>query len=276
MKHTTPQNRAATGAPPVGLARPDHVTTGAPPVGLVRARPGRATRGIVALPLLTGLIGAVALGGVLLFVRQDVHAAKERLENPAKPAEAVAIADHTEAPYCTPQFKEVLARVVNACGLVGTQERRGCQPVDVKSFASINDEDFNALFSPLEKRGAILMFDDNSDKLDESAKKVLQDAWDDRRGARYFFVVARASKSGTAAINRALSHRRANSVNFQLQEITKDPELDKMVGLLWLGSEYAQLPKDYCQSWTVSRDGKQCNTEAINRSAFASWVDCRL
>lgn len=235
-----------------------------------------SSRGFASLALVGLVAGALVLGSTLLFVHHDVAAAQDRLEHPEKPAEAVAIADHTEAPYCTPQFKEVLQRVVNACGLVGQQERRGCQPVDVKSFASINDEDFNALFSPLEKRGAIVMFDDNSDKLDEPAKKVLQEAWEDRRGARYFFVVARASKTGSADNNRALSHKRANSVHFFLEELTKDPELDKMVGLLWLGSEYAQLPKDYCQSWTTSRTDKQCNTESINRSAFASWVDCRL
>lgn len=228
------------------------------------------------LALVGAVLAPVLLGGTLLFVRSDVRAAADRLEHPEKPAEAVAVADHTEAAYCTPQFKEVLQRVVNACGLVGQQERRGCAPVDVKSFASIDDADFNALFAPLEQRGAILMFDDNSDKLDDAAKKLVQDAWDDRRGARYFFVVARASKSGTAQGNKALSHRRANSVHDLLADVSKDPELDKMMGLLWLGSEYAQLPKDYCTTWKTSRTDKQCNTEAINRSAFASWVDCRL
>jgi len=91
-----------------------------------------------------------------------------------------------------------------------------------------------------------------------------------------------ASKTGGAALNKALSQRRANSVMFQLQEQAKaaspgsEGELDRMVGLLWLGSEYAQLPKDYCGTWENSRTGKPCNQEAINRSAFVSWVDCRL
>lgn len=228
------------------------------------------------LPAIALGLSPVVLGGALLFVHHDVRAAAERLDKPQAQAETVAIADNADAPYCTLQFREVLQRVVNACGLVGQQERRGCQPVDVKSFASIDDADFNALFSPLEKRGAIVMFDDNSDKLDDAGKRVLQAAWEDRRGARYFFVVARASKTGSTDGNRVLSHKRANSVNFFLQELTKDPDLDKQVGLLWLGSEYAQLPKDYCQSWTTSRTGTQCTTEAINRSAFASWVDCRL
>ena len=229
--------------------------------------------------LLAALVATpIALLSTLGFVHREVKAAGDRLDHPAAMAstEAVAIADHTEASYCTPQFKTVLQRVLNACGLVGQESRRGCQPADVKTFASISDDDFNALFTPLEKRGAIVMFDDASEKLDEGAKKLLEDAWDDRRGARYFFIVARASKTGTADGNRALSHKRANSVQFFLQEQTHDPDLDKQVGMLWLGSEFAQLSKAYCESWTRSRADKKCDAEAINRSAFVSWVDCRL
>lgn len=229
--------------------------------------------------LVAGLAGVAALTGVLTFVVTDVKAAGKRLTAPAPAAAAApaaAVADHAEAPYCTPQFKEVLRRVVDACGLVGEGDRRGCAPVDVKSFASISDEDFLALFTPLEKRGAIVMFDDGQDALDDGAKKIIQEKWEDRRGAQYFFVVSRASKTGGAALNKALSQRRANSVMFLLQEQSKDPELDRKVGLLWLGSEYAQLPKDYCGTWENSRSGKPCNQEAINRSAFVSWVDCRL
>jgi outer membrane protein OmpA-like peptidoglycan-associated protein len=221
----------------------------------------------------------VALVSTLGFVHREVKSAAVRLDHPGAAAaqgEAVAIADHTEASYCTPQFKTVLQRVLNACGLVGQESRRGCQPADVKTFASISDEDFNALFTPLEKRGAIVMFDDASEKLDDGAKKLLQDSWDDRRGARYFFIVARASKTGTADGNRALSHKRANSVQYFLQEQTHDPDLEKQVGMLWLGSEFAQLSKSYCESWTRSREGSKCDAEAINRSAFVSWVDCRL
>ena len=96
----------------------------------------------------------------------------------------------------------------------------------VKTIASISDADFNALFSPLAERGAIVLFDDNSDKLDEGAKKTLLERWDDRRGARYFFVVSRASKTGSVEGNRSLSHRRANSVFFHLQESTAEAELD--------------------------------------------------
>jgi len=230
------------------------------------------------VPALVGAtVGFVLLVAMTVTVRATVHGAAERLEKPrADDAPAkVAVADDSEEKYCTPSFKQVLQRVLNACGLVGGEARRGCQPADVKTFASISDDDFNALFEPLKERGAVIMFDDASDALDPGAKKLLEERWEDRKGARYFFVVARASKTGTTDLNRALSHKRANSVMFYLGDKFKDPDLDKQVGLLWLGNEFAQLKKDYCQ-WPTSRDAKACNAEAINRSAFVSWVDCRL
>jgi hypothetical protein len=200
----------------------------------------------------------------MAFVGSSVHSAARRLEQPAAPPPAAAVADHAEAAYCTPQFKQVLQRVLNACGLVGTQSRRGCQPADVKSLAQISDDDFNALFLPLAKRGAIVLFDEGSEK-----------RWLDRLGARYFFIVARGSQTGSARTNRVLSHKRANSVLFHISETTKDPALDKQVGMLWLGKEFAQLPKEFCE-WPSSRENKGCDKQAINRSAFISWVDCRL
>jgi outer membrane protein OmpA-like peptidoglycan-associated protein len=235
---------------------------------------GEPNRGRAAL--VGGAVGLALLLAGTGAVASMVHGAGERLAHPAAAAQqAVAVADDAEAAYCTPAFKTVLQRVLNACGLVGTEQRRGCQPADVKTFASITDDDFNALFTPLKDRGAVLMFDDNSDVLDPGAKKLLDERWLDRKGARYFFVVARASKDGTTELNRALSHKRANSVLFHLKESFQDPDLDNQVGLLWLGSEFAQLSNAYCD-WPTSREGKHCTPEAINRSAFASWVDCRL
>ena len=221
--------------------------------------------------------GCVALIASVFALQGQVEAAGQRLKTGAteEPKQQVAIANDAEAPYCTPAFKQVLQRVLNACGLVGTDSRRGCQPADVKTLASISDEDFNALFTPLKDRGAVLMFDDGSEKLDEAGKKLIEDLWIDRRGARYFFVVARASKTGTPELNRALSHKRANSVLFEISDKFKDADLDKQVGMLWLGNEFAQLGPEYCQ-WNVSRDPKKCAAEAINRSAFVSWVDCQL
>ncbi|HSQ67961.1 MAG TPA: hypothetical protein VLM85_32345 [Polyangiaceae bacterium] len=234
------------------------------------------------------IVGAAAFGVLLLafsfWVRGSVHGAGQRLEHPqADLSPKVAVADNSEVGYCTPAFKTVLQRVLNSCGLVGSESRRGCQPADVKTFASISDEDFNALFTPLKDRGAVVLFDEGKDDLDDSAKKLLEEKWDDRRGARYFFVVARASKTGSADANRALSHRRANSVMLDLQNVFHDPDLDKQVGLLWLGNEFAQLGKDYCD-WPSSRDAEhsggkpkeKCTPETVNRSAFVSWVDCRL
>ena len=235
----------------------------------VDAGPNRAA--IVAVAVATALV-LVVTGAVGAMV----HGAKDRLEHPEESARAqVAVADDAEMAYCTPAFKEVLQRVINACGLVGTEQRRGCQPADVKTFASISGPDFNELFAPLKERGAVVLFEEGSDALDDAARKLLDRRWDDRKGARYFFVVARASKDGTTEGNRALSHKRANSVMIHLKDATQDPELDKQVGLLWLGSEFAQFDKTYCE-WPNSHSDKRCTPEAINRSAFVSWVDCRL
>src|SRR6187200_2701308 len=110
-------------------------------------------------------VGGVLVIGVTLFVRMSVARAGERLANPLAPPPAVALADHSEEKYCTPQFKQVLQRVLNACGLVGGEARRGCQPADVKTLASIDDADFNALFTPLKERGAVILFDENAEKL---------------------------------------------------------------------------------------------------------------
>jgi outer membrane protein OmpA-like peptidoglycan-associated protein len=232
-----------------------------------------------ALAALAGLATtAVVLGAVLLTVVVSQASATTRLTTAPTEADKpkVAVADHAEAAYCTPQFKQVLERVLHSCGLAGEEGRRGCRPADVKTFASISDEDFNALFAPLKERGAVIMYDTGKEDLDAAAKKRLEDTWLERKGARYFFVVARASKSGTVDKNRALSHRRANSVMMWIKELSRDdPEVDKMVGLLWLGNEFAQLSKEYC-TWPNSRTDQKCDDEAINRSAFVSWVDCRL
>jgi outer membrane protein OmpA-like peptidoglycan-associated protein len=220
------------------------------------------------------------------MVGSAVSSAKQRLLHPDQPP-GIAIAQQAEVAYCTKDFKQVLERVLHSCGLSAETERRGCKPADIKTFAAISDEDFNSLFHPLKDRGGVLMFAEGSEELDASSRKLLEERWFDRKGARYFFVVARASKTGTADKNRALSHRRANSVLFYLKQISgeSEQELNQKVGLLWLGNEYAQLSLDYC-SWPHSAlDGEatggkgkaaSCDDEAINRSAFVSWVDCRL
>jgi outer membrane protein OmpA-like peptidoglycan-associated protein len=235
---------------------------------------GSAPRGTAAI---VGLVaGLVLCAGSALAVRSWTSSAAQRLVTPEAEKPKVAIADQAEVAYCTPQFKQVLERVLHSCGLAGDGEaRRGCKPADVKNFASISDSDFNALFTPLKDRGGVILFDEGRDELDESAKKLLEERWYARKGARYFFVVARASKSGTPSKNRELSHRRANSVMYFLSQLANDPEIEKKVGLLWLGNEFAQLSKEYC-TWPNSRTNEKCDDEPINRSAFVSWVDCRL
>jgi outer membrane protein OmpA-like peptidoglycan-associated protein len=235
--------------------------------------PGRAAGAKAAIIALAA--GLVLTAGSALAVRSWTSTAAEHLAEPEKEKPKVAIADQAEVAYCTPRFKEVLERVLHSCGLAQDETRRGCKPADVKTFASISDADFNELFTPLKERGAVILFDEGMQDLDDGAKKMLEDKWFQRKGARYFFVVARASKSGNQAKNRALSHRRANSVMYYLTSIANDPEIDKKVGLLWLGNEFAQLSKDYC-GWPTSRANEKCDEEAINRSAFVSWVDCRL
>jgi outer membrane protein OmpA-like peptidoglycan-associated protein len=218
--------------------------------------------------------GAVMLLVTTLVVHGAVQAARKRLATSAAPSK-VAVAANAEEGYCTPRFKEVLERVLHSCGLAEGEARRGCKPADVKTFASISGQDFNELFMPLRKRGAVVLFDTGKEDLDEGAHKILEERWLDRKGARYFFVVGRASKTGSVETNRALSHRRANSIQFHIKEKFADPELDKRLGLLWLGNEFAQLDKDFC-NWETSRAGGKCDEESINRSAFVSWVDCRL
>lgn len=143
-------------------------------------------------------LGLVLATGSALAVRSWTGTAAQHLVEPEKEKPKVAIADQAEVAYCTPQFKQVLERVLHSCGLAAEGEgaRRGCKPADVKTFASISDDDFNALFTPLKDRGGVVMFDEGRDELDDKAKKLLEERWFARKGARYFFVVARASKSG--------------------------------------------------------------------------------
>jgi outer membrane protein OmpA-like peptidoglycan-associated protein len=75
--------------------------------------------------------------------------------------------------------------------------------------------------------------------------------------------------------NRELSKARAEAVMTQLRQQFKDPDLDKEVGMLWLGEEFAQLETAFCD-WKRSNTGTACTAEEINRSAFIAWIDCQL
>ena len=229
--------------------------------------------------LLNAAVMVALLGSLGLSTRGMVGRAAERLEHPevvtdAEPKPAAIVASTSEESYCSEHLKTVLRRVLTSCGLIGGG-RRGCQPGELKNVAQIDDADFNALFDPLQERGGIVMFDKGKEDLDDGAQGLVQKLWRGRQGASWFLVVARASTDGDADRNRALSHRRANSILFELQERFADPDIEKKVGLLWLGEEYAQLGDRFCE-WQSSRPAAPCKEELLNRSAVVSWIDCRL
>jgi len=214
----------------------------------------------------------------LLFVWSWQGAAAARLaeteaaESGEEPA--VATAAEADEAYCTPQLRQILRRVLTSCGLIGGSGR-GCQPVEARSVATMDGADFNALFLPMRERGGIIQFEQASSTLDPSDVQVVDRVFADRRGASYFFVVARASPEGSVEINRELSRARAEGVMAHLTSTFQDPELDQQVGLLWLGEEYAQLDPSFCE-WERSGEAGACEPADLNRSAFVAWIDCRL
>ncbi len=208
--------------------------------------------------------------------------AKDRVEEAysenARPAEgAVAIAAAADEEHCTADLKKILRRVLYSCGLLGAAEAgavRGCQPLEAKNVATMSGDDFNALFQPMKDRGGIVQFQLGDGELDEVDTKLVDKIFSDQKGASYFFVVARASPDGSTERNRELSKERAEAIMTHLRSKFNDPDLDKEVGLLWLGEEFAQLNADFCD-WQRS-DAGDCNSENLNRSAFITWIDCRL
>jgi outer membrane protein OmpA-like peptidoglycan-associated protein len=227
------------------------------------------------------VIGLVSASVPLGMTSAWVGDAKDRLESIEQgksaeeaPAEVATAAAANEG-YCTPQLKQVLRRVLLSCGLAADGQARGCQPVDAKSVAKMAGEDFNALFMPLSERVSIIQFDKNESELDPSDVKLLEETFADQRGASWFFAVARSSPEGSVEHNRELSQKRADAVLEHLRKRFNDPDLDKEVGLLWLGEEYAQLDQTFCD-WRRSGNKDECEPEHINRSAFVAWIDCRL
>src|SRR5690606_4551259 len=152
---------------------------------------------------------------------------------------------------------------------------RGCEPLDAKSVATMSGDDFNALFLPMKDRGAIIQYDQSSTELDESDLETINGTFSQRGGASYFSVVSRASQEGSEEANRQISRDRAESVLSHLKAKFQDPELDKQVGLLWLGEEFAQLDPSFCD-WKRSGKNEACSPDDLNRSAFITWVDCTL
>ena len=229
--------------------------------------------------LIAGALVAVLALLSPLLVSGWVSEAKARLA--ASEAEVlgadvpqVAVAAAADVGYCTPTLKKILRRVLQSCGLLGG-EGRGCRPLEAKSVAALSGDDFNALFLPLADRAGILQFDLADADLNASSASLLDQIFTDQRGASYFFVVSRSSPEGGAAYNQELSQRRGEAVLSHLRTTFNDPDLDKELGLLWLGEEFAQLDTGFCD-WQRSGDGEQCSSKDINRSAFVAWIDCRL
>jgi outer membrane protein OmpA-like peptidoglycan-associated protein len=225
---------------------------------------------IVRVVLLAVLLAIpVALTGVW------IRSADARLtELSAAPAELAPVASASDVAYCNPELKRILRRVLMSCGLVGGNAARGCQPVQAKNVATMSGHDFNALFQPMKDRGGIVMFDKDKAELAAEDLGLVDQVFADQRGASWFFVVARASPEGTVEHNRELSKARAEAVMTHLRQQFKDPDLDKEVGMLWLGAEFAQLETEFC-AWKHSKGGT-CGPEQLNRSAFVAWIDCQL
>lgn len=225
------------------------------------------------------------------LVANWVTAAGDRLENAEKVE--LATAQASDVGYCNAELKKVLKRVLQSCGLVTTG--RGCQPLDAKNVASLAGSDFNALFDPLSERAGIIQFDADSAELDANDTALLDQVFKEQSGASYFFVVSRASPDGSAERNRELSQQRGDAVLGHLRQTFNDPDLDKEVGLLWLGEEFAQLDQKYC-GWkrsgadaaaaaagtipavegAAAPEPVACKPEELNRSAFIAWIDCTL
>jgi outer membrane protein OmpA-like peptidoglycan-associated protein len=221
------------------------------------------------------LLACLAVPTVL--VHGWVRSAEHRLaEAEAAAVESeVAVAAAADENYCNPELKRILRRVLTSCGLMGGEgAARGCQPVQAKNVATVSGADFNALFQPMKDRGGIVQFEQSKNELDPTDLQLIDQIFADQRGASWFFVVARASPEGSTDFNRELSRGRAEAVMTHLRETFKDPDLDKEVGLLWLGEEFAQLDDQFC-AWRRS-SGEECRPEHLNRSAFVAWIDCRL
>src|SRR4051794_36498747 len=204
-----------------------------------------------------------------------IRSADARLaEVSATPSDVAPVAAASDVAYCNPELKRILRRVLMSCGLVGGNAARGCQPVQARSVATMSGHDFNALFQPMKDRGAIVQFDKDKSDLDAADLGLVDQVFADQRGASWFFVVARSSPEGAVEHNRELSKARAEAVMDHLRTQFKDPDLDKEVGMLWLGAEYAQLETEFCD-WKRSSGGT-CTPEQLNRSAFVAWIDCQL
>jgi hypothetical protein len=253
--------------PPEALAS-DSMEAWAPPSRIPKVSPA-AFAGIV-LALLALLSPALISSWV--GAAEDRLALAEAVVDDSAPQ--VAVASAADVGYCTPALKKILRRVLQSCGLLGG-EGRGCRPLEAKSVAALSGDDFNALFLPLAERAGILQFELAGSELDSAGEALLDQIFADQKGASYFFVVSRSSPEGGVAYNQELSQKRGEAVLDHLRTTFNDPDLDRELGLLWLGEEFAQLDTGFCE-WQRSGEEDQCTSKEINRSAFVAWIDCRL
>ncbi|MBK8170487.1 MAG: hypothetical protein IPK60_09090 [Sandaracinaceae bacterium] len=228
--------------------------------------------------ILAAVVGLVLLSIPTIMVATWVSGAKARLAQsesaPVDASQRVAVAAAADEGYCNGDLRRVLRRVLQSCGLLGSGAGvRGCQPVEARNVATMSGDDFNALFNPLAQRAGIIEFERDGSTLDQSDRDLISRLFAEQRGASYFFVVSRASPEGNVEHNRDLSRARAEAVMSHLRTFN-DPDLDREVGLLWLGEEFAQLNTQFC-SWQRSGTG-ECTPDDINRSAFIAWIDCTL
>jgi len=223
------------------------------------------------------ILGILVLAALAVTVFTWVNSASARVASfdPNDPANKAAVAKASDEGYCTPALNQILRRVLTSCGILAQGAKRGCQPLQAKNVAAMSDSDFNGLFKPMATRAGIVQFDMDSADLDDGAKVLLDKTFADQRGASYFIVVSRSSPEGSVQHNRELSEKRAASVLGYLKSKFNDPDLEQEVGLLWLGEEFAQLDDEYCK-WNRSRPESECSSKELNRSAFMTWVDCRL
>jgi outer membrane protein OmpA-like peptidoglycan-associated protein len=232
-------------------------------------------------------LNATIAGALLLLISAMtiffVSSADRRFQAAAEGREvkeSAAVASASDEQYCSPALKTILRRVLTSCGLVksggagSVSSSRGCQPLEAKNVAAMSAGDFNALFLPMAQRAGIVQFEKDNADLDAAGEGLLDKVFADQRGASYFLVVSRASPEGSVQHNRALSEKRADSVLQHLKSKFKDPDLEREVGLLWLGEEFAQLDKAFC-SWNRSHP-ELCDSKTLNRSAFIAWIDCHL
>ncbi len=220
------------------------------------------------------MLVALAVPGVLVagwLGDAEESLAQSKVEHAA---DQPVLATVAEQGYCTSELKQIVRRVAGACGLLGA-EGRGCRPADASKVVSLSGEDFNKLFLPMKDRVRIIQYDMGKAELDDGGRAAVDAAWGDRGGASFFFVVSRASPEGTVEKNRELSEGRAKAVLDHLTARFQDPDIERQVGLLWLGEEFAQLQGDFCE-WKRSRTGEECDEKDINRSAFIAWIDCAI